>query len=406
MQQVEILSEGFTAQEYPHYIKYMGSKTKIMDFVIDGINEAYIGGSVLDLFAGSASLSGALGRQVSIHSNYIQNYSAVLADVYLTAWKGANTPSVDEIIARAEAVAAIRIRKLDQDYSYQHISDLDHFNAVERKNRELIESDFSHDYHLFQKFYSGTWWSAEQCILIDSFREVAEIYRHDSAFPAIMASIMYAMAYTSQGTGHYAQYRDAKTESSMKDILIYRNRSFVNYFRRKLEDAFFWLPRTPAKFRHITTSLDFADCLEKFSGGTVYADPPYCFVHYSRFYHALETVVLYDYPSIQIQRGKFVKGRYRENRHQSPFCIKTLVKGAFSTMFKGIAAAKSNMVLSYSNTGMITMAELEEIAALTFGANYHLELETTDHKHMTLGRQGDRHRDVEECLVLAKRKLQ
>ena len=74
-------------------------------------------------------------------------------------------------------------------------------------------------------------------------------------------------------------------------------------------------------------------------------------------------------------------------------------------MFEGIAASRSNMVLSYSNTGMITMAELEEIAALTFGANYHLELETTDHKHMTLGRQGDRHRDVEECLVLAKRKI-
>lgn len=404
MQQVDILSEGFIAQEYPHYIKYMGSKTKIMDFVIGGINEVYTGGKVLDLFAGSASLSGALSGQVSIHSNDIQSYSSLLASVYLTAWRGTKTPTAEEVISRAEDIAAPHLKALSNEYSFSGISELNHFNEIERKNRELINSEFDHKYHLFQKYYSGTWWSAEQCIMIDAFREVAEHYRSDPAFPAIMASIMYAMAYTSQGTGHYAQYRDAKTESSMRDILIYRNRNFVQYFHRKLNEAYSWIPASPSQLNHAATTLDFSECLKEFSGGTVYADPPYCFVHYSRFYHAIETVVLYDYPSIQVQRGRFVKGRYREDRHQSPFCIRSQVKGAFTNLFEGITASKSNMVLSYSNTGMISMEELEEIAAHTFGAKYHLELETMDHKHMTLGRQGDRHRVVEECLVLAKRK--
>ena len=404
MQQAEILTTGFIAQEYPHYIKYMGSKTKIMDFVVTGIDEVYTGGTVLDLFAGSASLSGALHNQVSIHSNDIQHYSSILAQVYLTAWKSPKSPTVDKVIAEAELVARRHINNLTQDYCYSTISELDHFNEVEARNRNFMNHNFKHDFHLFLKFYSGTWWSAEQCIWIDAFREVAEKYRDDPSFAAIMASLMYAMAYTSQGTGHYAQYRDAKTHSSMKDILIYRKRDFVHYFRRKLVDAYAWILGTPSVYKHKTTSLDFVECLKQFEGGTVYADPPYCFVHYSRFYHALETVVLYDYPEIQIKGGKVAKGRYREGRHQSPFCIKTQVMGAFKDMFDGIAATDSNMVLSYSNTGMITMDELEQIACSSFGSKYTLEIETTDHKHMTLGRQGDRHRAVEECLVLAAKK--
>lgn len=52
---------------YPHYIKYMGSKSKIMDFVLSGINEVYDGGALCDLFGGSASLAGAVGDQISVH---------------------------------------------------------------------------------------------------------------------------------------------------------------------------------------------------------------------------------------------------------------------------------------------------------------------------------------------------
>ena len=47
------------------------------------------------------------------------------------------------------------------------------------------------------------------------------------------------------------------------------------------------------------------------------------------------------------------------------------------------------------------MAKPVEITAFTSGDNYHLGLKTTDHKHMTLCRHGDRHLGVKECLVLA-----
>ena len=393
-----------TACEYPHYIKYMGSKSKIMDFVIDGINEVYAGGSILDLFSGSASLAGALRSQVPVHSNDIQEYSAVLAQAYLTAYKGKDTPSADELVQKAEDIANKYLYLVTDQLQYKDIESLQHFNEVEKNNRKLIEVDFSHSYHLFTKNYAGTWWTALQCIWIDAFREVANEYKEKPIYPVILTSLMYAMAYTSQGTGHYAQYRDAKNIKSMKDIMIYRRRDLKSYFARKYNDALKDIPGTKAKQKHIMTSLDFLDSLKIFSGGTVYADPPYCFVHYSRFYHAIETLVKYDYPELQIKGGRLVKGRYRENRHQSPFCIKTKVSKAFRDMFEGVKSTKSNLVLSYSKNGMIDMDTVESLAMDVFGEDYILDMVSKDYKHMTLGRQGDRHRDVEECLVLAKHK--
>ena len=157
--------------------------------------------------------------------------------------------------------------------------------------------------------------------------------------------MMFAMAYVSQGTGHYAQYRDAKTNSSLREIIIYRKRSIKDYFILKFDELVAFMPKHPIPFQHISSSLDFKECLNSFNGGTVYADPPYCFVHYSRFYHALETLVLYDFPTIQIQKGRIVKGRYREDRHQSPFCIKTKVEKAFMDLFNGVNQSDLNLVL-------------------------------------------------------------
>ena len=392
----------FTVKNYPRYIKYMGSKTRIMDFVIDAINSVYAGGAVLDLFAGSASLSGALRNQVAIHSNDIQTYSAVLAAAYLTAGRTNSPPSSEELLAKAERIVADHRHLITDEVKYTNIASLFDFNRIEKNNQKLINNEFNHNYHLFTKNYSGTWWSAEQCIWIDALREVADQYRTTAIYPVILSSLMYAMAYTSQGTGHYAQYRDANMLSSMNDIMIYRKRQVPYYFNRKFNEALGDISEEEVVNSHRLTSLNYTDCLTSFDQGTVYADPPYCFVHYSRFYHVLETLVKYDYPALQTRNGRLVKGRYREHRHQSPFCIKSLVTGAFERLFQGVRQSNSNLVLSYSKNGMIDIDKLETLALDGLGVNYQLELLSRDCRHMTLGRRGDRDRDVKECLVLAR----
>jgi len=377
----------------------MGSKSKIMGFVLEGINEIYKGGAVCDLFSGSASLAGALGQQCPVHSNDIQKYSSVLANTYNQAFLEHDIPSSSELLDLARSIVARNKSTLGLKISYERPLSLEEYNHYEDIQKNLINRHFRRDWHLFVKNYSGTWWSAEQCLWIDALREVAERYKENSYFSVILSSLMFAMAYVSQGTGHYAQYRDAKTESSLSDILIYRRRSIVDYFERKYNEIIKSLPTSKPLFKHSATSLDFRNCLDTFQGGVVYADPPYCFVHYSRFYHAIETLILYDYPELQIQKNKIVKGRYRVERHQSPFCIKTKVKSAFEDLFWGVKKSGSNLAMSYSNTGMISIAEIEKMSASIF-SDKKIELLTTDHQHMTLGRQNDRHRNVKECLLL------
>ena len=70
-------------RDVPHIIKYMGAKRKILDFVIEAINETYEEGKLCDLFGGTSILAGALGKLIPIHSNDIQEYSAIFAH---TVW--------------------------------------------------------------------------------------------------------------------------------------------------------------------------------------------------------------------------------------------------------------------------------------------------------------------------------
>lgn len=389
-------------RQHPSLIKYMGSKTKLLQFLINGLNSCPIDGQLVDLFAGSASLSGAVGDQIPIYSNDIQAYSKILSETYTTSYRGAKTPCSDTIIRKSKKHQKHLLANVPFDMDYSKKFSVIELAEFEKSQQDLINDKFDIDWHFFTKTYSGTWWSATQTSAIDSLRKVADGYKDDPAYPAIISSLMFAMAYSSIGTGHYAQFRDPKTESNVKDILIYRSKNTFDIFERKYNQLLDWLPTQASPLAHRSTQLDFTDCLAQGDdGSTVYADPPYCFVHYSRFYHALETVVLYDSPELQIKNNKLVKGRYRDNRHQSPFSIASKVSGAFEDMFKLVSAKEMSLVLSYSNTGMISLEQLMDLAVKHFPKK-PIEIITTDYKHMTLGRQFDRSRDVKEGLIVVK----
>ncbi len=386
-------------REVPHIIKYMGSKKSILDFVIGGINEIYTGGKVCDLFAGTSVLSGALGKLVPIHSNDIQEYSAVLSKTYLSNydWKKFNNTLLEDILVEASN----HVRNFQEEYpnftySYSAEMTIKQFVHLEKKQQKLLDHNFDNSiYHLFAKYYSGTYWSFQQCLWIDALRRVAEDYKDTPVFNVILSSLMYSMSYCSQSTGHYAQYRDAKSESSKNDILIYRLRDIRLYFETKFNQLKQHLGSN--NFDHTVTSLDYRKCLEVMEPGTlVYADPPYAFVHYSRFYHAIETLVKYDYPKVDH------KGRYRSDRHQSPFGRRREVKQAFQSLFLGIKNKKSNLILSYSNTGMISLNEILQIARDTMGKDYEVTYKEQDYKHSTMGRNDDKSKDVKEYLIIAK----
>lgn len=398
---------NISPRKYPQVIKYMGSKAAILDFI--GIELAKVHSSkrpFVDLFAGACAISGGFGHIGKIISNDIQEYSAVIASTYL---KRAEKIGNFDIVELANEIAHKNLATLPVGLTYPVAATLAAFNKVEKRNRALLHREFDNSHHLFTRVYSGTWWSAEQCVWIDAIRETLDALLgsgkiEHADFNFGLTCLMHAMAYTSQGTGHYAQYRDAKTEAGMADISKYRQASVPAIFKRKFESLLKWHLENVIDLDHKMIAMDYRECLASIEPSVVYADPPYAFVHYSRFYHAMETIVKYDYPEIQHMRGAVVKGRYRSDRHQSPFCIRTQVNGAFVNLFKGVKESGSDLLLSYSNTGMIDIEMLMRLASSTFGKEYEVWFDHMDHTHMTMGRRADHSRQVKESLIIARKR--
>lgn len=400
---MEAVAPATTTKKLPHLLKYMGSKREIINFIADSIKSINTDSEwVCDLFSGTGVVSAAIKDSFNVHANDVQKYSHVLSNTYLINVD--KKIHIDKIVEVQEKVFKL-VKEIKSNYpkltfEYHQEMTLDEFKYIELQQQDLINQNFSTGFHLFSKYYSGTYWSFEQCVWIDSIRAIAEQQNNTKEYPLILSALIFAMSYVSQSTGHYAQYRDATSESSMLSILGYRQRQIWPYFEKKLAELISYANREQqiVKSQKITT-LDYIDCLTIIEENSiVYADPPYQSVHYSRFYHAIETLVKYDYPKV------FYKGRYREDRHQSIFCMRKTVKPAFEILFSRIQRKKSHLILSYCDTGMISLNEIESIYKDLLSKNYTYNLLEKDHMHMKMGRSDTSSQDVTEYLLLFEKK--
>src|SRR5205823_5691960 len=115
--------------------------------------------------------------------------------------------------------------------------------------------------------------------------------------------LIHAHSYASAGTGHFAQFRDLDSIPSVTDVFKYRTKSVHAYFIRKYDEVIEASQQNSMRHLSSSTTANYEDVLgdarimEKV--GLIYADPPYSFVHYSRFYHAVENLCRYDYPAVE-----------------------------------------------------------------------------------------------------------
>lgn len=388
------------SQEIPHLIKYMGSKREILNDIGLAIETLGVTSEwFCDLFAGTSIVSCALKDQFNIQSNDIQEYSSIFAHTYfLNLDKAIKKTAIEEIHEKVLVlVNEFCVKYPELIFDYATIEQFDDLRALEVAQQKLIDKEFEIGFSLFTRCYSGTYWSFNQCIWIDSIRAVAEEYKGEAEYYAILSALIFAMSYTTQSTGHFAQYRDV-TESNMHDILLYRNKDIWSLFSRKFEELINTL-NTSSKKEYKITTLDYIDCLRIIEENTiVYADPPYSAVHYSRFYHAIETLVKYDHPIIKY------KGRYRDDRHQSPFDKKTEVSNAFKLLFENVKLKSSHLILSYSDNGMISQKEILQIGKSILGKDYDCNLKTKEYIHSKMGRSDEYQMDVNELIITYRKK--
>ena len=385
----------------PHILKYMGGKREILTDIHNALAAMDVKSDTFcDLFAGTSIVAYAMSDEFDIVVNDIQHYSEIFAKCYMNDYS--HVYDIDESvkIIKEKVLRHLQLDvlwketdtlKYNEDMSYQDMLRVETIEHEIIKNKEE-ERGFS----LFKRCYSGTYWSYEQCRYIDAIRAVCEQYKGHCLYEAMMASLVYAMSYSSQSTGHFAQYRTL-TEKNYQDVLQYRMKNIFMMFLKKLKELLTKL-RYPHAHTLRTSSLDYEDCITTLQPGTiVYADPPYSAVHYSRFYHVLETLVRYDNPKVEY------KGRYRESRYQSPFDQRTKVKQAFEKLFSRIDQQQCHLLLSYSDNAILPLSELQNITHNVLGNRYEHTFYSKNYQHMKMGRNDVARLDVHEVLLSFKR---
>ncbi|SET46061.1 D12 class N6 adenine-specific DNA methyltransferase [Natronincola peptidivorans] len=372
-------------------IHYLGSKLRILEFigkVIDDIDPT--NSRVCDLFSGSGTVSQFLSKNRPVTAIDIQEYSRVLTSSVLKPLS--SYYSVEKVVS--ECINSEHYKKLmwclepmiecEEKFIEEALQGSPFFicdlvengsiikfeegcceaetvmlkEALSKSADRLKESNFIIGPEaLTSRYFGGTYFSFKQSVQLDALLEYSlslDINDRDTFTAAILSA---ASDIVNTVGKQFAQPlkpfdSDGKPKKSIVNkIVTDRKNNAFEIFSLKLE-SFLGLRKT--NFDHRTYRMDFSDALDNLSKDVkvVYADPPYTRYHYSRYYHVLETICLRDNPKISktIVKGKekFSRGIYRNDRHQSPFSIKTQAKEAFDTLFKKVSQNNSSLVLSYS----------------------------------------------------------
>lgn len=421
------VAEGQQDEASIHFIKYMGSKRNILPFLSPVLRDIVPpGGLLLDLFAGTHSVGYALKSHARVWGNDIQTYSAPIGETLLCTDPALLhvSDTVDAVkgvaacyyarssslwmpwLRRERGVLTLARQDLDRGLAaYQaYVQDLDaalpHSGDISRlstrlrpKVSQVMNGQRSDPPMMAAVYWSTSYFSLEQCLWLDAFRQAISDLPDDHVgrMPAL-ACLLHAAAYCTHGTGHFAQHRKLNSARVLEDAMIYRQRSITEYWTSKMAQLEAEL--LPSIDGNRITSCDFAAALDNLHGvDAIYADPPYSFVHYSRFYHVLETLTLYDHPGTEFD------GRYRPvpTRHQSPFCIRSQMTDAFETVLKAGHGANVPIVWSYSKSGLMPFDAL-----LTLCTSYYPNTTVLEqrHLHTTMGRREDKTREVSEVLIV------
>lgn len=374
-------------------IHYLGSKLRVVAEVVAAIDEVDpSGGTVLDLFAGSGTVARALSGRRRVCASDIQEYSRVissallapnlpdagLAEAFRTRLAEHQAFQCDLADAIAPAVeheeAAIQAALCGDPEPICDLLDHGTVLALElgapmpeassvikplketlRRLKKLGLAGSADATAL--RYFGGAYFSYAQAGELDVLSRVIDSFgasRRDTLLAALLSTASEVV--NTVGKQFAQPMRPRSKDGNPKQHLIAkitRDRAVAPataYGR--------WLDRYAALLSsdrgHIAIRADYIDALECLKGdvSVVYADPPYTRDHYSRFYHVLETMALRDNPSIAGNpgaiQGELSRGLYREDRHQSPFCITSKVHAAFAAMFSGATVAGASLVLSYS----------------------------------------------------------
>jgi adenine-specific DNA-methyltransferase len=430
-------------------VQYLGSKARLVEIIAHAMNELDpSAGRALDLFSGSGVVAAHLARTREVTALDIQEYARVLASALLKPWRATNSSILAITEAAAEAAAsrlaapalsALRAYELKALGSVtmapDRLCELVEFGSIagaragtpgippelaallEAAAQELEPAESR---MVLTHQFGGVYFSYSQATMLDSLltavRDGLDQHQSDTAIAATMRAA--SVLVTSIGS-HFAQpVRPRESTGAIKTSAL---RAVAARRARTVSEIFIEQMRSyaSAPSTHIGSAAVAADYRDFLSTETAtfsiaYADPPYTRDHYSRFYHVLETMARGDQPQLSTVLIGDLKvpsrGLYREDRHQSPFSIRTQVRGAFEVLFGEIRRRGIPLVLSYSSYSGGTVARpkprlltIDEIVALAAERFTRVEVRSAGafrhSKFNAAAVNGEAHAEAEELII-------
>lgn len=386
-------------------LKYMGSKRSLAP-QIAALVAQHGRPTVVDAFAGTCAVGTAVAGNHRVFANDVHAFAEVIARTLLVvtartplpseAWEEL-LPFYEKNFDRLQHAFAAHVSAEERLLSEVQIAGWKQFlqfsqvevaRPVPRRISALAPiSEYRTGrkrvpYSLFSRFYAHAYFGLKQSIEIDSLRYAID--RADQSRRDIyLFALLNAVSHCAATPGHFAQFLVPRDEANTRYVARIRRRSIRSYFNEALlalNKPRCLDRRANRVFRSDAT--EFVRSLAARARGTrlvIYADPPYSRAQYSRYYHVLETLVLYDYPDAT------GKGRYRDDRFETDFSRKGKVIGALGNFVEAAAITGSPLFLSYPRNGLVYQAGGDVLSILKRHYRKATIAASIDLNHSTMG---------------------
>lgn len=305
-------------------IKYLGSKKKLLDSIVE-CTQGFEGiSSVIDLFSGTSRVGHALkSHGYQVFSNDHNAYAATLARCYVQADS--------------------------EDWDTDARKLVEEFNRIKGTPGYFTET-FCEQARYFQPK------NGEK---VDAIREeIARKDLHPELEAIMLVSLMEAADRIDSTTGVQMAYLKQWSARSHNDLSL------------RVPNV---LPRSK-KGKSRAYQLEAIDAAKVITADLAYIDPPYNQHNYLGNYHIWESLVLWDKPSVYGIANKRIDVKERKSVYNS----KPAFKGAFSELLHSVNAG--SMIISFSDEGYISRPEMEEITQSLFGGDANVAVIAHDYK--------------------------
>jgi adenine-specific DNA-methyltransferase len=376
-------------------IRYMGTKRQLAPLVRRIIGDLRPGSRIADLFGGMGSVSRAMAPHYSVLLNDQLSFAVAVAKAQLTDARAWDSPTAIRAMApfyesRVSALAEAHADRVEAENRAaaagpralaEFVGSAPHVgNSSEYAVRSAAAATRSgpERYELVTLYFGSSYFSTRQAIELDSIRYAIDQLPGDTL--QLQAAWLSVASAVMNAPGHTAQYLRPHSAASAERVL----RQWVRSPFRELPGRIRGVRPISSRRWRQGNRVSNADALEVLATNLmddvrlVYADPPYTKDHYSRYYHVLETLYKYDFPS---STGL---GRYRHGRFRTPFSVATLVESAFRELAKQVRAREVPLVLSYPANGLLEQVGVSVSSVLS--DYFKLRgVHSVDYRHSTLG---------------------